>query len=122
MLLVPAQERRLVGVAEIGYMLDVTRARVSQLVAKDDFPTAEELRMGKVWWIREFRAWAAARGRILRELPDTWPIAPDERVEGAPLRAGNYKRTELAAAQEKPAPRSRASSAPGSADKPPHRR
>jgi len=89
---VTAQSLPIVGVAELGYMLNVKRARVTQLVAKSDFPTAMELRMGKVWWAADVEAWAAAHGRTLRPLPASWPVAPEGGVDGAPLTAGRYRR------------------------------
>jgi hypothetical protein len=81
----------IVGVAELGYKLEVTRARVSQLVQQADFPEGVELRMGKVWWFEDIAAWADAKGRTLRKIPSTWPVAPEGGVKGAPLTAGRYK-------------------------------
>ena len=56
-----AKDLPVLGVAELGYMLDVTRARVSQMVQQPDFPDGIELRMGKVWWAEDITAWAAAK-------------------------------------------------------------
>lgn len=52
----------LMGAAEIGELLGVSRQRVQQLIARPDFPTAVvSLRMGKVWHTHEVEAWAAKR-------------------------------------------------------------
>lgn len=53
----------LMGAAEIGVRLGVSRQRVQQIVTRADFPKPEhELAMGKVWssaaveaWVREHR-------------------------------------------------------------------
>ncbi len=53
----------LMGAAEIGDRLGVSRQRVQQIVARADFPKPEHvLAMGKVWssahveaWIRKYR-------------------------------------------------------------------
>src|ERR1043165_5762949 len=52
-----------IGAAEIGKMLGVSRQRVQQIVTRADFPTpAKVLAMGKIWltgdvekWVREHR-------------------------------------------------------------------
>lgn len=62
-----------VGNAELAYLLGVSRPRVQQLIAKDDFPVPVALRMGQVWWYADVAAWAEAAGRTLRPLPATWP-------------------------------------------------
>ncbi len=84
-----------IGVAEIGYLLGVSRTRVSQLVKQQGFPAAIELRMGKVWWWDEFIAWAGNRGRLVRPLPPSWPFAPDGGVAGGPMRGGSYRRPSI---------------------------
>jgi predicted DNA-binding transcriptional regulator AlpA len=81
-----------VGVAELGYMLDVTRPRVSQIVREPDFPKGIALRGGRVWPMEDIRAWAQVKGRTLRPLPASWPAAPEGGVKGAPVTAGRYKR------------------------------
>jgi predicted DNA-binding transcriptional regulator AlpA len=54
----------LVGAAEIGRMLGVSRQRVQQLVNRNDFPEPEvALDMGKVWKREDVEAWATSRGR-----------------------------------------------------------
>lgn len=53
------------GPAEIAGLFGVTRQRVTQLVAKPDFPKpAAELAMGKVWLGKDVRAWGAKDGRL----------------------------------------------------------
>jgi hypothetical protein len=89
-----------VGVAELGYMLDLTRARISQIVREPDFPRGIELRMGKVWWFEDITAWANAKDRTLRPIPATWPAVPAgatagrtwSAAKGAPVSAGRYKK------------------------------
>lgn len=56
----------LVGSAEIGRMLGVSRQRVQQLVNRDDFPAPEvALDMGKVWSREAVETWARDHGRLL---------------------------------------------------------
>ena len=74
--------------AELGYMLGVSRARVSQLVAKPGFPAPTELRMGKVWQLSDVEAWAKERGRRLEPLPATWPTVPAS--GDVPANSGRY--------------------------------
>jgi hypothetical protein len=81
-----------VGIAELGYMLEVTRARVSQIVQHRDFPQGIELRMGKVYWMEDIQAWAKEKGRKLRPIPTTWPAATDGGGKGAPIAQGRYKK------------------------------
>ena len=53
----------LLGVAEIAVLLGVSRQRVHQLAAHDDFPKpTAELSAGKVWDAGDIEAWRAARG------------------------------------------------------------
>lgn len=48
----------LMGAAEIGDRLRVSRQRVQQIVARADFPKPEhELKMGKVWSTAAVEAW-----------------------------------------------------------------
>ena len=55
----------LVGAAEIGRMLGVSRQRVQQLIKSDDFPAPEVvLDMGKVWQRTDVEDWAKAHGRL----------------------------------------------------------
>ena len=61
----------LVGSAEIGAMLGVSRQRVQQLVNRDDWPKPEvQLEMGKVWKRADVEAWARAHGRTLADEAD----------------------------------------------------
>ena len=56
----------LVGSAEIGQMLGVSRQRVQQLISRDDFPAPEvALHMGKVWKRDAVEAWARGHGRLI---------------------------------------------------------
>lgn len=49
-------------------MLGVSRQRVQQLIARDDFPTPEVvLDMGKVWKRAEVEKWARGLGRNISE-------------------------------------------------------
>jgi predicted DNA-binding transcriptional regulator AlpA len=58
---------RLVGAAEIGQMLGgISRQRVYQLTAKDDFPAPLEiLSTGKVWAYEDVKAYALRNGRTI---------------------------------------------------------
>jgi predicted DNA-binding transcriptional regulator AlpA len=57
----------LVGTHEIAQMLGVSRQRVFQLTAKDDFPRpTAELAMGQVWLREDVVKWAQATGRDVR--------------------------------------------------------
>jgi hypothetical protein len=56
----------LVGAAEIGRMLGVSRQRVQQLASRSDFPEPEiTLDMGKVWQRVKVEVWAREHGRTL---------------------------------------------------------
>jgi predicted DNA-binding transcriptional regulator AlpA len=60
-----ATVHHLVGAAEIAQMLGVSRQRVQQLIARDDFPEPDVvLAMGKVWRREDVIAWAKASGRL----------------------------------------------------------
>lgn len=60
-----ADVHHLVGAAEIGRMLGgISRQRVQQLAARDDFPKPEVvLDMGKVWKREAVEKWARDHGR-----------------------------------------------------------
>ncbi len=69
--LVKPQERdtsevhHLVGAAEIGVMLGISRQRVQQLADKPGFPAPTVvLSMGKVWHADDVRRWAETTGRV----------------------------------------------------------
>jgi prophage regulatory protein len=50
----------LMGAAEIGRLLGVSRQRVQQLIRRPDFPApAGVLEMGKVWLRADIQAWVA---------------------------------------------------------------
>lgn len=54
----------LMGAAEIGRLLGVSRQRVQQLVKTPGFPEpVAVLDMGKVWLAKEVRTWTDARRR-----------------------------------------------------------
>ena len=55
----------LMGPAEIATLFGVSRQRVTQLVARPDFPApAADLAMGKVWHADDVRAWGVRNGRL----------------------------------------------------------
>jgi predicted DNA-binding transcriptional regulator AlpA len=57
----------LVGSAEIGRMLGVSRQRVQQLISRADFPEpVVVLDMGKVWQRAEVSEWATSHGRSVQ--------------------------------------------------------
>lgn len=52
----------LMGAAEIGDMLGVSRQRVQQLINRPDFPEPyDTLAMGKVWLREDIERWARER-------------------------------------------------------------
>lgn len=56
---------QLVGVAEIADLLGVSRQRVHQLAAREDFPEPlAVLVMGSVWERQAIDTWASASGRL----------------------------------------------------------
>ncbi len=56
----------MLGNAELGRLLAVTRQRVSQIVSSPDFPPPRlTLAMGSIWALDDVIAWADARGRTL---------------------------------------------------------
>lgn len=60
-----------IGPHEIGLMLNVSRQRVNQLMAHDDFPAPwVVLATGRIWRDQDIAAWAKKGGRIVRPLPD----------------------------------------------------
>lgn len=63
-----AAVHHLVGSAEIGRMLGVSRQRVQQLISQPDFPRPEvTLEMGKVWTRADVVAWARGHGRAVAD-------------------------------------------------------
>ena len=56
----------LLGNAELGKLLGVSRQRVSQLVTRDDFPAPRAvLIMGSIWALDDVIGWAERSGRKL---------------------------------------------------------
>lgn len=57
---------RLLGNAEIGRLLGVSRQRVGQLTTRPDFPRPRAiLSMGSVWSLTDLQQWADSTGRAL---------------------------------------------------------
>jgi predicted DNA-binding transcriptional regulator AlpA len=55
----------LMGPAEIAALFNVSRQRVTQLIAKPDFPPpVADLAMGKVWQTADVRDWGKKNGRL----------------------------------------------------------
>lgn len=62
---------RLMGPAEIGDRLGLSRQRVYILTNRYDFPRPRwELAMGKIWWAGDVEAWIAERRPDLVEEPE----------------------------------------------------
>lgn len=60
----------LVGTAEIGEMLGVTRQRVHQLTQRGDFPApVAHLAMGKIWERSAIEQWLESSGRVITDEP-----------------------------------------------------
>jgi len=56
----------MLGNAELGRLLGVTRQRVSQIVSGPDFPRPRfTLIMGSVWALDDVQEWADRKGRTL---------------------------------------------------------
>jgi len=67
-----AVKMELVGPAELTQMLDVSRTRFAQLIARADFPEpVADLVMGKIWDLADVRAWALKTGRELQPVTTT---------------------------------------------------
>jgi hypothetical protein len=85
---------QLMGAAEIGKLLDISRQRVQQLTVKSDFPVPEEeLAMGKIWDTKKIQDWGRETGRLLvgyafRDQNDKW--------HGQPERLSDYTEGKLA--------------------------
>lgn len=55
----------LMGLTEIGRMLDVSKQRAGQLAQREDFPAPlSRLAQGPVWRRADVEAWARATGRL----------------------------------------------------------
>ena len=51
-------------------MLDVTKRRVTQLVAREDFPAPiAHLSVGRLWYYEQVKAWAESNGRTVHPIP-----------------------------------------------------
>ena len=71
----------LLGNAELGKLLGVSRQRVSQLVTRDDFPAPRAvLIMGSIWSLDDVLAWARKSGRTVNvdSLTDSSVNADDD--------------------------------------------
>lgn len=70
-----AAVHHLVGSAEIGRMLGVSRQRVQQLINQPDFPKPEvALEMGKVWKREDVAEWARDHGRGIADTEEGTPL------------------------------------------------
>lgn len=79
----------MLGNAELGRLLGVTRQRVSQIVSSSDFPRPRlTLIMGSIWALADVQAWAAGKGRTLHldELPDGGGALTTQVEAGDPTR------------------------------------
>jgi predicted DNA-binding transcriptional regulator AlpA len=55
---------------EIGAMLGVSKRRVAQLIARDDFPAPiAQLSVSRVWSYAEVKSWAESSGRVVHPIP-----------------------------------------------------
>jgi len=55
-------------------MLGVTKRRVTQLVAREDFPAPiAHLSVGRLWSYDEVKAWAESNGRTVHPIPIPGP-------------------------------------------------
>lgn len=71
----------IVGAAEIGDMLGVSRQRVQQIVTRADFPApAKVLAMGKIWLAAEVRAWIRDHRTVVTDQPESAPRRPAKRT------------------------------------------
>jgi prophage regulatory protein len=72
----------LMGAAEIGARLGLSRQRVQQLIREPGFPKPEhELAMGKVWDTESIEAWIAEnRPTMARRTDGTIPPPPARRL------------------------------------------
>jgi predicted DNA-binding transcriptional regulator AlpA len=68
----------LLGNAELGRLLGVSRQRITQLVSRDDFPRPRAvLAMGSIWSLTDVTAWAESVGRTLHLDALDGPSVPD---------------------------------------------
>ena len=68
--ILPGVGLRVLGAGEIAQLLGgLSRQRVSQLTARDDFPEPlARLQMGSVWLYEDVVQWAHRNGRTVHEL------------------------------------------------------
>lgn len=65
-----ADQPPVVGMAEIGQMLGVSRGRITVLIGRADFPAPiAVLTMGRVWAHDQVSAWMLASGRTVHDIP-----------------------------------------------------
>lgn len=58
-----------IGPHELAVMLNVSRQRVNQLMAADDFPAPwATLATGRIWRAEDIAAWAKVKGRTVRPI------------------------------------------------------
>ncbi len=51
-------------------MLGVSKRRVAQLIARDDFPAPiAQLSVSRVWSYAEVKSWAESSGRVVHPIP-----------------------------------------------------
>jgi hypothetical protein len=59
-----------VAQAEIGAMLKLSKRRVTQLIARDDFPAPlAHLSVSRVWSYDQVKAWAESNDRTVYPIP-----------------------------------------------------
>lgn len=67
----------MLGPAELIQLLGVSRQRVAQMAAREDFPRPRfVLAMGSVWALTDIQDWADRRGRVLKLEDLTLPPQP----------------------------------------------
>jgi|tagenome__1003787_1003787.scaffolds.fasta_scaffold20880169_5 hypothetical protein len=67
-----------VAMAELIWLLGVTRRRVATLVGTEGFPEpVATLTVGRLWDYGDVVDYAKRTGRTLRPLPEVWPQAKD---------------------------------------------
>lgn len=58
-----------VAQAEIGAMLNLSKRRVTQLIAREDFPAPlAQLSVSRVWSYDQVKAWAEGNGRTVHPI------------------------------------------------------
>ena len=55
---------------EIGVMLDLSKRRVTQLIAREDFPAPiAQLSVSRIWSYEQVKSWAESSGRTVHPIP-----------------------------------------------------